>query len=273
MKLTSKYKNIVGISAIIILFLFILSRQISHSSTNGGSFDIYKPGVKFSLNVKWWGLSANGNMEIIGKKKVNGQDTVILRSQVAEVGGFLSFIIKFMRVYKESNTFDSYIDPATTLPVRYDFYKMMKDGAKKFNERVYFDRNQRRVVSLDDNKTIISNTAPDIQDIYSFFLALIQKLNNEDMNIGKCITSNIYVYRESNKINIRVAGQKVVDGHKVYILKIDRLPPVFKYPASMSFEVVELGNMRIPVRGQCTIEIPHFKDITIDAELVVLNWG
>ncbi|MEK7400423.1 MAG: DUF3108 domain-containing protein [Candidatus Poribacteria bacterium] len=220
-----------------------------------GSFDIYKPGVKFSLNVKWWGLSANGNMEIIGKKKVNGQDTVLVRSQVSEIGGFLSFIIKFMRIYKESDTFDSYIDPVTTLPVRYDVYKMMKDGTsfrpdkKKFTECVYFDRKQRRVVSLDDNSTVINGTAPDIQDIYSFFLAFIQKLSNENLNIGKCITSNVYIYRESNKISIRVAGQKVVDGHKVYILKIDRLPPVFKYPASMSFEVVELGDMRIPVKG------------------------
>lgn len=267
MKLTSIYKGIIGIFTIIILFLF------SHPSTESSSFDVYKPGVKFSLNVKWWGLSANGNMEIIGKKNVNGKDTVIVRSQVSEIGGFLSFIIKLLRIYRESNTFDSYIDPVSALPVRYDVYKVMKNGTKKFTECVYFDRKQRQVVSLDDNSTVISNTAPDIQDTYSFFLALIQKLNNENMSIGKCITSNVYIYRESCKINIRVAGQKVVDGRKVYILKIDRLPPVFKYPASMSFEVVEFGDMRIPVKGECTIEVPHFKNITIDGELVVLNKG
>lgn len=259
--------RIISIFATIILFFFLCL------STESGSLEVYNQGVKFCLAVKWWGLSAQGNMEVIGKENVRGQDTVIVRSHVTEVKGFLSFIIKFLRMYRESNTFDSYIDPVSALPVRYEVYKIMPDGSKKPTENVYFDRKNRRVASFDDDSTIVSNTPPDIQDTFSSFLALIQRFNSEDLFVGKCITLNLYVYREFSRVNVRVVGQKIVDGHKVYMMKIDRLPPIFKYPASISFEVVELGDIKFPFRGQCTIELPNFRDIVIDGELSILSRG
>ncbi len=260
-------RNIICIFTIIVLsFSLCLSAK-------SDSFEVYNLGTKFSLAVKWWGLSAQGNMEVIGKENIRGQDTVIVRSHVTEVKGFLSFIIKFLRMYRESNTFDSYINPISILPVRYEVYKIMQDGSKKPTENVYFDRKNRRVASFDDDSTIVSNTPPDIQDTFSSFLMLIHKFNNEDLFVGKCITLNLYVYREFSKINVRVIDQKVVDGHKVYMMKIDRLPPIFKYPASISFEVVELGDIKFPFRGQCVIELPNFKDIVIDGELSILSRG
>ena len=256
-----------------VVFIIIILSFSSNSSTESSSLDVYNLGVKFSLAVKWWGLSAQGDMEVIGKENVRGQDTVIVRSHVTEVKGFLSFIIKFLRMYRESNTFDSYINPTSALPVRYEVYKIMQDGSKKPTENVYFDRKNKRVASFDDDSTIVSNTPPDIQDTFSSFLMLINKFNNEDLYVDKCTTLNLYVYWESSKINVRVVGQKVVDGHKVYMMKIDRLPPIFKYPASISFEVVELGDIKFPVRGQCIIELPNFKDIVIDGELSILSRG
>ena len=256
-------KAIIGISVFI---LILFSQQLFASN----SLDIYKPGTKFGLSVKWWGLSAYGTMEVIKHEKVKGQDVVLVRSHSEEVSGLLGFFIKLLRIYKESNTFDSYIDPKTGLPVRYEVYKIGKDGTKKPNEHVYFDRETKRVASYDDDGTILSNVQPDIQDTFSGFLNLIRMFNVEKLYVGKNLYLNLYIYRESNKLNMRVISQKVVDDHVVYTLKIDRIPDVFKYTASVTFDVVEKEKLRLPTRGICTIDIP-VRDINMDGELTLIS--
>jgi hypothetical protein len=256
------YKTIISIS----LFIIFFSQQLSISD----AIDVYKPGLKLSLSAKWWGVYAHGTIEVIRYDKTKGQDVVLVRSQTEEVSGLLGFLIKFLRVYKGSNTFDSYIDPKTGLPVRYEVYKLEKDGTKKHNEHVYFDRKTKRVASYDDNSTILSNVQPDIQDTFSGFLNIIRMLNNEDIYVGKNFSLNLYIYREYSKLNVRVISQKVVNGYNVYTLKIDRLPDVFKYPASLTFDVAEKEGLKFPTKGICTIGIP-IKDINVDGDLTIIN--
>jgi hypothetical protein len=256
------YKTIIGIS----LFILLFSQQLSISDV----IDVYKPGMKLGLSVKWWGLSAHGTMEVIRYDKTKGQDVVLVRSQSEEISGLLGFLVKFLRIYKGSNTFDSYIDPKTGLPVRYEVYKLEKDGTKKLNEHVYFDRKTRRVASFDDNSTILSNVQPDIQDTFSGFLSLIRMFNTEDIYVGKNFSLNLYIYREFSKLNIRVISQKVVDSQNVYTLEIDRLPDVFKHPASVTFDVVEKEGLKFPTKGVCTIDTP-IKDINVDGDLTIIN--
>ena len=256
------YKTIISIS----LFILLFSQQLSI----GDIIDVYKPGMKLGLSVKWWGLSAYGTMEVIRYDKTKGQDVVLVRSQSEEISGLLGFLVKFLRIYKGSNTFDSYIDPKTGLPVRYEVYKLEKDGTKKLNEHVYFDRKTRRVASYDDNSTILSNVQPDIQDTFSGFLNLIRMFNTEDIYVGKNFSLNLYIYREFSKLNIRVISQKVVDSQNVYTLEIDRFSDVFKHPASVTFDVVEREGLKFPTKGVCTIDIP-IKDINVESDLTIIN--
>jgi hypothetical protein len=229
---------------------------------------IYRTGTKLVLTARWWGLFATGTMEVLGKTEFRGRDVILVRSQVTELGGFLGFIVKFLRIYKESNTFDSYIDPDTLMTVRYEAYKLNDNGSKKLTEHVYFDRKLSRVVSLEDNKTIMSNVAPDIQDAFSVSLALLYRFNTEKLFVGKRFELNLYGYREAFKVDLEVTRLTMTDGTSVYTLEIEELPAVFKHPASVSFEVTDIGGgLKFPTRGKCTIDVPVLPNITVKGEL------
>ncbi len=118
--------------AILFSSLFLFFRD---SLSNEASY-VYNKGTKFCLKVSWWGLSAHGTMEVLNTTKFHDKETILVRSQVNEIGGFLGFIVKFLRIYKESNTFDSYIETKTFMPIRYEVYKLNKDGSKKVNDHV-----------------------------------------------------------------------------------------------------------------------------------------
>ena len=226
-----------------------------------------------SLTARWWGLSAMGTMEILGNTEFRGEDVVLVRSQVTELGGFLGFIVRFLRIYKESNTFDSYIESDTFMTIRYEVYNLNDDGSKKLSEHIYFDRERNRVVSLTDNKTIISNAALDIQDAFSIFLDLIHKFNTEELFVGKRFKVNLYAYKKSYKVEIEVTHLALVNGTAVYTLEIKELPAVFKYPTAISFEVTDVRDgLKLPTRGKCTIHVPVLPDIAIEGELKEIRY-
>ena len=265
-------RPIVVALSIILMSVCLLSQESSSTAT--ADLHIYKTGTKLVLNAKWWGLSAAGTMEVLENTKFRGKDVILVRSQMIKLGGLLGFIVKFLRVYRGSNTFDSYIDPDTFMPVRYEIYKLNKDGSKKLNEHVYFDRELNRVVSLEDSKTIVSNVAPDVQDTFSAFLDLICRFNTEKLFVGKKFSVDIYGYEEAFEVEMEVTHWKLRNGIAVYTLEIDQLPAVFKHPASVSFEVTDVGGgFRLPTKGKCTIDVPVLTSVTVKGDLTEVRRG
>jgi hypothetical protein len=247
---------------IIIFSLSIISLQISANDT------VYSPKMKFDIYIKAWGLTAYGDMEIIGKTHIDGREVLLIRSRSIDVAGILGFVAKFLRVYKHSNTFDTYIDLETLLPVRYEVYKLEKNGSKKMTEHVLFDRKLNRIISYDDKSTILNNVPSNIYDTFSGFLGLIHRFNKEDIFIGRRYDFDIYMYREVGHISAIVTGQKVIDGKKTYVIEINKLPDIFKYPASVKFEIANYNEKLIlPTKGECIIDIPVFSDVTLKGEL------
>lgn len=247
---------------IILISLLLISQESLPSP--GANLHIYKEGTGFVLNVRWLGLAAVGTMDIME----NAGNVILVRSRVTELGGLLGFIAKFLRMYKESNTFDSYIDSVEFLTARYEIYKLNKDGSKDTAEHIYFDRERKRIVSLTDSKTIVKNVPPDIQDAFSAFLELIRRFNDEELFPGKVFEVNLYGYEKAFKVKVEVVHQVLRDGKTFYTLEIADLPEVFKYPASLTFEVTDIGNgFQFPTRGECTIRIRLFPDITLKGEL------
>ncbi len=248
---------------LIIILLFFASLQTSANPT------IYKPGTKLGFNIKWWGLSAFGTIEIIEKTKVNDREVLLVRSQSTEVGGVFGLVARLLRVYKESNTFDTYIDSETLLPLKHEIYKLEKDGSKKIAERVLFDRKLNRATSYEDKSTITSNVPTEIYDTFSLFLKIIHRLNTEDIFIGKQYDMDTYMYRRTEHIRAKIVSQKMVNGQKVYTLEISKLPDIFKYPASLRFEVTTWKDgLILPARGECNIDVPILSDITFKGDLI-----
>ncbi len=247
---------------IVLILLFLISQESLPSP--GADVNIYKEGTGFILNVRWLGLSAVGTMDIME----NAGNVILVRSQVTELGGLLGFIAKFLRMYKESNTFDSYIDSVEFKTVEYEIYRLKKDGSKDTAEHIYFDRERKRIISLKDSKTIVENVPPDIQDSFAAFLELICRFNDEELFPGKVFEIDLYGYEKAFKVKVEVLHQVLRDGKTVYTLEIADLPEVFKYPASITFEVTDIGNgFRFPTRGECTIRVRFFPDITLKGEL------
>lgn len=256
------------LSAVLFSSLLLFFRE----SLSNEALYVYSKGTKLCLRVSWWGLSAHGTMEVLNTTKFRDKETILVRSQVSEVGGFLGFIVKFIRIYKESNTFDSYIDTNTLMSIRYEVYKLDKNGTKKVNEHVYFDRKSNKIISLEDNKVIINNADHDVQDTFSIFLSLLNKLKNESLFVGKKISVNLYAYKKISKVDIKVISKRIVSGKDVYTLEIKEIPEIFKYPTSIEFEVAEdeKGN-KFPTKGKCIIDVPVIGNIEIDGELIRLN--
>lgn len=261
-------KNIIQRILCTILFSLLF---FSESLTNE-SYYVYNEGTKFSLKVSWWSLNAHGTMEVLNKTRFRDKEAILVRSKVSEVGGFLGFIVKFLRIYKESNTFDSYIDPITILPIRYEVYKLNKDGTRKVNEHVYFDRKARKIISLENNEVIINNTDHDTRDAFSIFLYLLNRFKNENLFVGKNIRVSLYAYKKVSNVDIKVISRQIVSGRNVYTLEIKELPQIFKYPTNVIFEVAEneMG-YKFPTKGKCIIDIPVLGNIEIDGKLERLN--
>jgi len=230
--------------------------------------DIYKTGTKFILIASWWGLSTEGTMEILGDTEVDGRDLILVRSQVVKMGGLLGFLVRFLRIYKGSNTFDSYIDPDTHKTVKYQIYKLNDDGSRKINENVYFDRKRNRIVSLEDNKPVISDVPPDVQDTFAVFLESLYKANTEGLFLGKVFRANLYAYRKFSKLEIKVTNMALINGATIYTLKIEKLPVIFKHPVTVSFNVTDAGEgLMLPTSGKCIIHLPILPDIKLNGYL------
>lgn len=261
-------RRIVFPIALILVCLF--SQQFPSHADVGPR--IYEAGTKFFAAARLWGLSARGTLEILENAELNNENLVFVRAQITELGGLLGFMVKLLRVYEGSTTFDLYIDPDTRLTTRYETYKLKDDGSKEIIQQVYFDRRWNRVVSLENGETLINNAPPDIQDAFSIFLNLLSRLNNEQIFVGKKYEANFYAHKKVAKIEMEVTHFSLVDGRTIYTLEIEKLPEVFKYSASVSLEVTDVGDgfMFVPA-GECIIHVSVLPDVTVNIEVEVLK--
>ena len=221
-----------------------------------------------------WGLSVTGTMEVMENTELDGEDVILVRARVIKMGGLLGLLVKLLRSYKGSNTFDSYIDPDTLMTVRYDMYKLKDDGSKKINDQLCFDREQNSVISLKDNETVINDAPPDLQEIFSIFLSLLSRFNTEDIFVGKKFNVSLNSYKKVAKIEIEVTSFSLVNGKPTYILEIKELLAVFKSPASVVLRITDVGGGFMSViEGECTIHLTALPNITLNFEVELLKRG
>jgi hypothetical protein len=266
-KLEKHYLNLLKL-LITFTLIFFYSYSPVYSVDLDPASRVYKTGTVFLLKASSLGLSAEGTMEILESTSFRGEDVILVRSRVTKMGGLMGFIVKLLRIYKESNTFDSYISPHTFLAVRYEVYKLGDKGNKKLTEHVFFNREKRNILSLQNNEIIVSNVAPDTQDAFSIFLSILYKLNSETPFVGKSFEVNLYAYKKTHKVKIIVTNLILVDKDPVYTLEIKDLPAIFKYPASVEIKVTDIGGRFLfPVYGKCIIHVPVLPDITVEGRL------
>jgi len=255
-----------------LVLIFMLCQELPSLADAG--LHIYKPGTKYLLTAKWLGLSADGTIEVLDNREFDGRETIFIRSQVTELGGLLGFAVKFLRVYKESNTFDSYIDSDTLMPVQYEVYELKDDGSKKITERIRFDRKQNRIVSLVDDKVVVNNAPPDVQDASSIFLDLISKFNKEELFLGRRFRADLYAQKKITKIEVVLVQQSLLNGRTIHTFEIAELPSLFVYPASIRFKVTDVGGgFMFVTEGSCTIHIPVLPDVTVRARMKEVKRG
>ena len=154
------------------------------------------------------------------------------------------------------------------MTTRYEVYRLNDDGTKRLTEHVYFDRESKKAISIQDNEVIASNIPLDTQDTSAIFLGLLGKMNTEKLFVGKIFEINLYAHREIHKFNMEVTDFMTIDRTNIYTLVIKELPGIFKYPASVEIKVTNVdGGFLFPVYGKCVIHIPILPDVTVEARL------
>lgn len=251
-----------------IIFIIIILFSSESPAYSDPTAQIYKTGTTFLLIASRFGLSAEGVMDVLENTKFRDEDVILVRSRITKMGGLMGFIIKFLRIYKESNTFDSYINSKIMLTSRYEVYKLNNDGSKKLTEHVYFDRANKNAISLQDNQIIASDIAPDTQDAFSNFLSILRRINTDKLTVGKIFEINLYAYKKTHKVNIEVTDLTTIDRTNIYTLMLKDLPAIFTYPASVEIKVTNVdGGFLFPVYGKCVIHIPILPDVTVEGRL------
>ncbi|MBD3184174.1 hypothetical protein GF312_17955 [Candidatus Poribacteria bacterium] len=263
-------KLIIPFVLITIIAIFIGNNALSSEISE----QIYSVGTKFTLDASFWGLSVSGNMEVSEKTTLNDKDAILIRSKVTKFGGLMGFIARFLRTYKGSDTFDSYIDAKTKRTMRYQVYKSNDDGTKDVKEHVYFNRKENKVISLKDDKVIIKNAKPDLQELFGSFLELICKMNEKGLALGQRFYVNLYEHERASQIEIKVKDYMIINGIPSYIVFIDDIPNMFKYPAQLEAQIIKNSKgFWIPVRGKCIIKIRFFPDVTVKGRLSQERFG
>ncbi|MEA3431499.1 MAG: DUF3108 domain-containing protein [candidate division WOR-3 bacterium] len=234
-------------------------------------FSLYEvTGMKITCTASWFLLSGTASMQAIEEMELDGRKVILVRGKVDRPGGILGFIVSFLKLYKGADTFDSYIDVETHLPVQCIEYKKQRDGSKKVTEHIHYDRAQQSIESLVDGK-VLNNIHYDIQDGVSVLVDFLHRANTQEMAIGKTLTANMNAGMEIDEVVVKVTDVEKTQDGVIYTFTSQKLPNVLKYPTVLSVQLLDDGKKKLPISGVGTIEIPILRKIRIKGTLKVQN--
>ncbi len=251
---------------------YISSFTILISSYGWGQAVSYKVGEKVTYTVKY-GIITGGTASLeLNSDTLNGEE-VWHSKFIARTTGLADAIFKVLDVY------ESYIDPATELPIK--AIRNIREGRyRKYNE-VLFDHNTRSDSAiLSSLLTGIHITPPEIYDILSCFYYFRNHILPVDSNLkkGELITITTWFTDELYPIRLRYIGTSDVKT-KAGKIKCYKFNPVtetgrlFKTEEDVSFWFSADKNF-LPVKvrfdifvGAFSVEITSYEGLVYPLEL------
>lgn len=256
---------------IYVISMFCLNTQPLQGESQQEVFSLYEvTGMKITCTASWFLLSGTASLQAVEGMVLDGRNIILVRGEVNRPGGILGFIMSFLKLYKGADTFDSYIDVETHLPVQCTKYKEQRDGQKKVTEHIHYDRAQQSIKSLVDGN-VLNNVPYDIQDGVSVLVDFLHRTNTQKMAKGKTLAANMNVGMKLGEVVVEVTDVEVVKDGVIYTLTSKKLPDVLKYPTVLSVQLLDDGKKKLPISGVGTIKIPILGKIRIKGTLKVQN--
>jgi hypothetical protein len=251
-----------------------MSAQLLQGMSHAEILSLYEiTGVKITCKVNWFLLSGAATLQAVEETKLHGKNVILIRGKADKPGGILGFIAGFLKLYKGADTFESYIDVETHLPVQCMEYKRRKDGSKEVTEHMHFDRERRSARSLIDGR-ILNDVPPDIQDAISILADFLYRANTQKMVVGTTFKANMLaadkdVGMKVGEVIVEITDIETTEDGLIYTLTSTKLPDVVKYPVVLSVCLLDDGEKKLPVSGMGSVKLPVLGNIEIGATLGV----
>ena len=262
-------KRICIILSCFFLILVILSFK---KHENRQSDSPYKPGENLTYLIHYGFI--NG-----GKAFLNINNDSILDKKAYHVKIQAKTTGIADALYKVRDTYESYIDPSTDLPVK--AIRNISEGRYKRYNEVLFDHESRTDSSLVYSQTSGLQVVPkNIHDILSGFYFMRKYYITDDINKGDTIHIKTYFTDELFPLSIRYKGTETIKTKlgKVECYRFDPVTEVgrlFKTEDDMSIWFSKDKNF-IPVRirfdiyvGSVKVDLIEYQGITHDFESLI----
>lgn len=252
--------------------LCILTLALTCFSLSQGQPLTYKPGEKFNYTIHY-GVITGGNATIELTSDTFGGKEVWHSKMVARTTGMADALFKVIDVY------ESYIDPATELPVQ--SIRNIREGRyRKYNVVLFDHKTRRDSAVLTSDLTGIHVTQKGIHDILSCFYWYRDNVlpSQKDLKPGDVLTIMTWFTDELYPIRLKYIGTEEVKT-KIGKIKCLKFNPVtetgrlFKTEEDVSFWFSADKNY-LPVKirfdifvGGFTVELTNYEGIMYPLEI------
>lgn len=182
--------------------------------------------------------------------------------------------------FKVDDTYETYIDKKTNLPMR--FQRIINEGGYKKNNMIDFDQvnNKAIVYNKIDNTTEVFTIKDRVQDMISAFYYLRNKIEGLDLEKGDEIVINMFFDNENYKFISKFLGRETINSKfgKIACLKFRpfvQAGRVFKEKESLTFWISADKN-HIPIKikaelavGSLEADLEAFKGLKHPFEIIV----
>ena len=263
---TSKMKKV-----FLILFLIVTS-QVSLSQQESA----FKEGewFKFKMSYSNWLKAGNATLHV-KKELLNNKEVYHVLGK-----GWTTGMIKWF--FKVEDRYETYIDTQTLLP--YKFVRNIDEGGYTKNIVINFDQQNKKahVNNIKENKKIIVDTKPNVQDMVSTFYYLRNRLKTEGLKVGNEIKVDMFFDEDNYGFKLKYLGEETIttDFGKVKSLKFRpyvMAGRVFKEEESLTLWVSKDKN-KVPLRikadlavGSLRADLEAFSGLKHPFEILVNN--
>lgn len=233
----------------------------------------YQAGEWFKFRIHYGWFNASFATLEVEEAQLRGKQVYHIKGH-GESTGLLDLF------FKVDDTYRTYINPKTGLPMR--FFRDINEGGYKKNRRIDFDHQTNMAVVTDYLKktTNTFKIENEVQDMLSVFYFLRNKINDTTLKPGDEIEVNMFFDDENYRFRSKYLGEEILSTQfgKVKSLKFRpyvQSGRVFKEKESLTFWVTADKN-KAPIKvkaklavGSLEADLISFKGLKHPFEIIM----
>lgn len=247
----------------LLLYLFIPQNTF-------GQEGAFQPGEKLKLRIHYGWFNASYATLEVRDKKIGDTNIYHVRGHGKSTGVLHAF-------FKVNDTYQSYIDTETLLPIQ--FFRDIDEGGYKKNKIIWFNQNARsaKVRDLKHDTEETYSTEPEVQDMISAFYYIRNQIDTHLKNEGDELTINMFFDENNYQFKTVLVGKETLKT-KFGKIKTLKLRPyvqegrVFKEKESLTVWISDDDN-KIPVKlkaklavGSLTADLEEYEGLKYPIE-------